>query len=176
MNEDSQNLIGRMPKKVPTFRDRITTSAQYGASAMWSSVIFAVALAMTGCGSSKQPTYRAIGRVTFADGTPLTTGWVSFRPMDSEAKISAKGQIQPDGTFELMTFTPGDGAVEGRHQAMVMAAIVQDGRQLPQPGPPPAPLIDPRFAGYDTSGLEFTVTTDPEQNQFAIQVKPPARR
>ena len=134
--------------------------------------ILIAALTICGCGGGKYPTYRAGGRVTFADGKPLTTGWISFRALDSE-NVTARGQIQPDGTFELTTFTRGDGAVEGRHQALVMAQVYRNEREAPQGTPPPPPLIDTRFSSFESSGLEFTVTNVPEQNQFNIQVTPP---
>jgi hypothetical protein len=137
----------------------------------WSIVLLAVAsLAVTGCGGGKRPTYPTEGKVVFPDGTLLTTGWVSFRAVGSETNVSARGMIQSDGTFELTTFTPGDGAVEGRHQAVVTALVSRNERRMPQHDPPPAPLIDPRFGSYDTSGLEFVVSTDANQNQFVIEV------
>ncbi len=142
----------------------------------------AIALAsLIGCSSGGQPTYRAGGRVTFPDGQPLDGGVVEFRSLDLQPSVSARGYIQADGTFQLTTFKPGDGAVEGEHRATVSPPP-------PLPGSTPddvlrgkkaastGPVIDPCYRRFETSGLKFTVTRDPTQNQFSIVVEPPTRR
>ena len=67
---------------------------------------FSIALVagLTGCLGSDQPTYRAGGRVTFPDGSPLDGGMVEFRSLDSDPPISARGEIGPDGTYSMTTF------------------------------------------------------------------------
>jgi hypothetical protein len=128
-----------------------------------------IILTLLGCGG-KQTTYRAGGKVKYGDGTPVTTGWVSFRSLNAEKEnVVARGAIQTDGTFELTTFKPGDGAVEGRHRAMVMALNPRNERTGAS-GPPPPPLVSSRYSNYETSGLEFTVTDSPSQNRFEIVV------
>ena len=107
------------------------------------------------------------------DGTPLPGGWVSFCPKDAEKKVAARGQILPDGTFELTTYERGDGAVEGRHQAPVVPLIRVDRGDLAagmRAPPPPSPPVDRRFSNFETSELEFTVTNDSQQNRFEIVV------
>ena len=134
-------------------------------------LIAAVAL-FCGCNRGQEPTYPAGGKLVFPDGEPLTSGSVSFRSLDGSKPYSARGMIQPDGTFKLTTFAPDDGAVEGRHEAVVVAPPphirpdVADTPRIPRP-------VDPRFSNYDTSGLEFTVTRDARKNQFTIQVTIP---
>jgi hypothetical protein len=123
----------------------------------------------SGCGKSENATYRAGGKVTFPDGAPLTTGWVSFRPVNPAARTSPRGEIQPDGSFELTTFERRDGALPGRYQAIVAAQNVQNMRLGPR-NSSPEPLIADRFANFETSKLEFTITEDPEKNQFKIVV------
>ena len=130
-----------------------------------------LATVLVGCESGKMPTYPVHGKVTFSDGKPLSTGWVSFRSIGDAKGISAGGQIQPDGTFRLATFERNDGAVEGRHQALVMIPVRGERDDFKDPLPPPP--IDGRFSNFDSSGLEFTVSTDPAKNQFVIQVTPP---
>jgi hypothetical protein len=127
---------------------------------------FALFLAMaTGCGSGK--TAPVGGKVVFKDGTPLTAGQVVFRPVDEKLQVSARGDIEQDGTFILGTYKDGDGAVPGKYQALI--------------NPPPRPkkrekaigkpIIDPRFSSYETSGLEFEVTN--RKNDFTIVVDKP---
>jgi hypothetical protein len=120
-----------------------------------------------GCGSGNARVYPAGGRVVFRGGKPLPGGWVSFRSVATGAM--SRGEIQPDGTFELTTRKPGDGAVEGRHQVLV---VVPPARAYSGPGAPaPLPPIDAKFTGFDTSGLEFTVTTNPSESRFTIEVE-----
>jgi len=78
----------------------------------------ALALA-AGCGKGELPTAPVSGTVTF-NGQPLTSGKVEFK---SETHgISAWGNIQPDGTYQLYTYgsekSP-DGAVLGKHKVAV---------------------------------------------------------
>lgn len=125
--------------------------------------LFAVAV---GCGQ-KATTYPAGGIVTYADGTPLVGGWVTFRSTSQVPSVTARGVTGDDGTFKLSTFVSDDGAVPGKHQATVAVPAVEA-----KPGYVP---VDLRFANFDKSGLEFTVTEDPAQNEFLIQVTPPKR-
>lgn len=140
-------------------------SAQYS---LLSEIAIAALLAVSvnGCGGTGVPVYPASGHVEFADGTRMTGGSVSFRPVQAATGASARGQIRPDGTFTLTTFTPDDGAALGRHQALIVSALGGD-RETPNPA---QPQLDPRFSNYDTSGLEFEVTTDAAQNEFKIVV------
>ena len=133
-----------------------------------------VTFSLVGCGSGHAPTYPTSGKVTFTDGKTLGGGSVSFRSLDEARATSARGMIQPDGSFVLTTFEQGDGAVEGRHQALVSVPISPEQDDY-KGGPPPA-AIDSKFSSFTTSGLEFTVSTDPEQNRFEIKVTPPKRR
>ena len=129
----------------------------------WTLCLLAVAV---GC-SQKAATYPAGGKVTYPDGTPLVGGWVTFRSMSQVPSVTARGVTRDDGTFKLSTFVSEDGAVPGQHQAIVAVPAVED-----KPGYSP---VDLRFANFDKSGLEFTVTSDPAQNEFLIQVTPPKR-
>lgn len=132
---------------------------------------FAVGVGMLGgCGSGHPPTYRAGGKVTFADGRPLPGGWVEFQPVDSQHRVSARGEIQPDGTFELGTFGPRAGAIEGEHRALVTPPPLQGDRDDMKSVPL---VIDPRFQRFETSGLKYTVTRSASENRFQIQVTPP---
>jgi hypothetical protein len=129
-------------------------------------------VAACGCNSGRLPTYPAGGKVTFADGQPLAGGWIEFRAKDLTPPVSARGEIKPDGTFRLGTYEPGDGAVVGQHQALIVP---------PQPlvdrdelrGPPPSP-IDLKYCRFDTSPLVFTVSADSSKNEFDVRVAPPA--
>ena len=128
---------------------------------------------LVGCGNSGEfPTYPAGGKVTFSDGTPLTQGWVTFESTDPGRAVSARGQLQSDGTFTLGTFEPGDGAIEGEHRVLVAVPTPEGDDPVAMRAPP---LIDPKFSRFETSGLEFTVSDDGAKNQFEIVVEKPGR-
>lgn len=121
-----------------------------------------------GCGTGRPKTYPVSGRVVFPNGRPFTGGVVEFVPADASG-AGARGAIQPDGTFRLTTFRENDGAVEGRHRAVVVWS------------PPPASVdnekaparcpLHPKFQDPGRSGLAFDVT--PAANEFTITVTGP---
>ncbi len=126
-----------------------------------------VVSAVGGCGGPK--TYAVQGKVIYKDGTPLTDGQVVFEPVDPTVKVSARGDIKPDGTFRLTTYKDGDGAVEGKYRAVVLPPWPPE---VYENRPAPPPVIDPRFQEFERSGLEFTVT--PGKNNFTLVVEKPA--
>ncbi|MCI0455817.1 MAG: hypothetical protein L0Z62_02395 [Gemmataceae bacterium] len=109
-----------------------------------------------GCGRSGL--YRVEGKVVFPDGTPLTGGTVVFGPVDKDALLSPRGELRPDGTFQMSTHKEGDGAPEGKYRVLVAPLEAEDVE-----GPPP-PSFDRRFSSFDKSGLEYTV--QPGKNDF----------
>lgn len=131
-------------------------------------------LALGACSNSGPATYRAGGRVVFTDGKPLDGGVVEFRAVSSKEHVVARGPIESDGSFRLSTFRTNDGAVEGEHLALVNPPQPDN-----KPGQPvqknAAFPINPRFMRFETSGLKFTVTNNPSQNQFTLQVSRPGQ-
>ena len=125
---------------------------------------------MAGCGGQPLPTYEAGGKVAFANGTPLRGGWVEFQPADTSHNVSARGEIQSDGTFRLGTFSPGDGAIEGEHRVLVVPPLPEGDRDET---PIPRWIIDPKYFRFETSGLRFRVDRDESKNRFEIRVTPP---
>jgi hypothetical protein len=120
-----------------------------------------------GCGRGK--VYPAGGKVVFPDGTPLVGGYVNTEPAGGDAKVSARGQIQPDGTFRLGTFADDDGAVEGEHRVLIVPPedTVVDERK------PRKPTVHDRYRRFETSGLTITVTRDKRKNDFTLTVHKP---
>ena len=133
---------------------------------------------LAGCGDSRPPTYSAGGTVTLDDGTPLAGGRVTFELCDDRLAPNARARIQPDGSFQLGTYDESDGALEGEHRVMGMPlfpplkrggeAEMQKGSFEPDPR---TVTIDPRYRSFETSGLKFRVTSDPQKNHFEIKVK-----
>jgi hypothetical protein len=114
-----------------------------------------------GCGSGPHPVR---GTVTLEDGTPVTGGMVTFETKDVEKPVTARGEIQPDGTYNLGTYKPGDGAPPG-----VYRVIVTPRAQSPDLLPVKAPY-DNRYTAFDSSGLEFEVKSG--ANEFPIRLAP----
>jgi hypothetical protein len=119
-----------------------------------------------GCGSKLYPVR---GKVTFADGSPVTEGMVVFESVDKEPALAARGQIQADGTFELSTHQAGDGAPAGKYRVLV--APKYDANAVDKKPRQPAPF-DVRYTDFKTSRLEFEVTAS-GPNDFAIYVAKP---
>jgi hypothetical protein len=101
------------------------------------SVIAIIVLFLSGCGQIK-----VSGKVTFADGTPLSTGKVIFE----NATDSYTAQIHEDGTFSLGTLTDGTGIPADKYNVAVFAAekISQEVNSLSAKKPiakPTKPLV-----------------------------------
>lgn len=130
----------------------------------------AVVALLAGCSNGgRLPTYPVTGRVVFPDGAPLLGGWIICE--SPEHAVAARGVIEADGTFELETYEPADGAVAGRHLVAVTPAA-PEGYDPDQGTAPPA--IDQRFTHMDTSGLEIEVLPD-QDNHFELLVESPRR-
>jgi hypothetical protein len=112
---------------------------------------------LSGCGPPKF--YPVRGQVLLFGVGFLTEGEVRFQPV-SKPDLVATGRIQKDGSFSLTTASHGEGALEGTCKA----AVVVEPRQG-------KPVVDERFADFDTSDLQFTVTARSE-NYFIIEVDP----
>jgi hypothetical protein len=135
--------------------------------------LLAIVVGVAGCGNSKDATYPVQGRIMFTDGQPMTGGSISFRAIDRRPPISARGMIQPDGSFTLSTFSDRDGAVAGRHQIVVSTLPSREPREGFES--PIYPRIDEKFSRFETSGLEVTVSSDASQNRFTLEVTAPPK-
>jgi hypothetical protein len=93
------------------------------------------------------------GKVTFADGKPVTEGTVVFERKGEGSPVTARGEIEADGSYRLGTDKPGDGAPAGLYRVLV--APKYDPNAVDRPAKPPP--FDPRYADFKTSGLEFEV-------------------
>jgi hypothetical protein len=115
--------------------------------------------------------YPVRGKVTLADGQPVTEGMVVFeRKGEAKEAVTARGEIQADGSYRLSTYRPGDGALPGAYRVLV--APKSDPNAVDRPAQPPP--FDPRYADFKTSGLEYEVKPD-GPNDFPITVKKKGR-
>jgi hypothetical protein len=129
--------------------------------------ILALAIAaVVGCGPKHPATASVKGKVLL-NGQPLTLGSVGTIPAAGRA---ARGDIQPDGSFELQTFAPRDGALIGKHKVAVVAYDSSGGK-----GPESEYgklLVPKRYANYETSGLTIDVK-EGEANTPTLELKSP---
>ena len=132
-----------------------------------SAVVAAVALlGLAGCGGPRL--YPVHGKVVWENGAEareLAGGLVVCESVNGA--VGARGDIQQDGSFQLSTYKPGDGALPGKHRV----AVVEN-----KPGePPPPPIIHRDFFSVETSRLEINV--EPKTNEVTLKVRraPPRR-
>ena len=94
------------------------------------------------------------GKVVY-NGEPLPFGIVMFQPEQGQA---AQGEIQPDGTFQLSTYGPNDGAVPGHHKVSVRGFSTQKaGADGGDAGAPGRLLIPQQYTRFGMSGLSDDV-------------------
>ena len=114
------------------------------------------AVPCAGCGKGKvhEPVYPVHGQVLF-EGRPVAWAFVVLHPVNSagETPVHPHAYGTTDGTFELTSFTSGDGAPAGEYAVTV---------QLRQPplkddDPPARNLLPSRYASPDTSGLRVQI-------------------
>jgi len=136
------------------------------------------AAGLIGCGG---PTVCPVhGRIVYPDGTPakeLAGYTVTFESVDQAATaekpgVSGWGEVKPDGTFQISTYRPGDGAVPGRHRVAISPPpLLAD----EQPAPPAIPL---KYVSFQTSGLEVQIKPGPNEVTLTVErnlpEKPPA--
>jgi hypothetical protein len=119
------------------------------------------------------------GKVTYK-GQPLTSGTINFLPEDPNTGRPAVGEIQPDGSFQLTTQTPGDGAMGGKYKVSISAYEVDksQGASPPQGGVADQvavaraqrkSLIPEKYSATDVSGLAATVGPGSTSFQFDLK-------
>jgi len=128
---------------------------------------------MAGCGDPK-----VTGKVTFPDGTPLTTGVVMFQ----KENFIASGNIQKDGTYSAGKLKDGDGLPPGQYQVFINGASTYEASELePAQGPAigsrpifhtpkPTDLVATKYMTPQSSGLTVEVNG---RTKFDITVEPP---
>lgn len=118
---------------------------------------------LNGCGGN--PSLK--GKVTFADGSPLTVGTVV---LDNGSTLS-RATIQPDGTFVVGTAKAKDGIPPGTYKVYITGAAEMLDNPEGRFPPPTRQLIHSKHADVKTSGL--VVTVEQSNKPLEIQVDPP---
>jgi hypothetical protein len=134
---------------------------------LWITGAALILMAVAGCGGGG--TYPVQGKVTYKDGTPVTAGTVVFEPASGDLKASARGDIKPDGTFRLGTYSDSDGAPDGHYHVLVVPpAPPEENERRPQ-----RPPIHRKYLSPDTSPLKATVTRERAKNDFRFELDKP---
>jgi hypothetical protein len=121
-------------------------------------------LSVAGCGSGKHPVR---GSVTLENGAPLTRGLVIFERVDGGPPVTARGDIQADGRYELSTEKTGDGVPPGRYKVSINPLDTSDA-----PDELKALPFDARYLNLNTSGLECEVKSG--VNEYPIKLSRPS--
>ena len=121
-----------------------------------------VVLCLTGCGKKAKVT----GTVKFSDGTPLNVGTVNF----TDGTNLFRGEIQPDGTFEMRTFKPGDGVLKGSYKVYLTETLQFGATGKRVLKGPNGEEIEMEVIGNTTSTID-PKDSDPEQSGMTIDVK-----
>jgi hypothetical protein len=107
---------------------------------------------LSGCGASMG---QVEGKIVWSDGSPakeLAGGQVIFE--SQQMRITARGEIGPNGEFTLRTAKEGDGAQVGEYDVAIVEHRVATGGE----GSPVAPQKLPdKYYDFKTSGLKATV-------------------
>src|SRR5262245_2016811 len=122
----------------------------------------AVLVLFVACGCDGQTYFPVTGKVTHKDGSPVTAGTVIFEPVNQ--KISARGEIQSDGSFQLGTNTNSDGAMEGEYKVLISPPpLPEEGKRLRSP-------IAAKYQSLESTPLKFNVSRERSKNKFKIEV------
>ena len=129
-------------------------------------------VSVTGCGKDNS-TVPVAGTATLTDGTALPAGRVMLYGGDT----GPSGQIQPDGSFRLGTFTTSDGARPGRYKVVVTGAAEPDTRSYEEaalhPELAPPSKIHPKYNSAETTDLEIDI--GPGTNTLELSLEPNPR-
>lgn len=107
--------------------------------------------------------HRVGGRVSFADGSPLSGGRVV---VDYGNGKMAAGRINPDGSFRIGTLKDADGMKAGTYRVAIKDALAPKSADSSEF----YVLVHQKFTDPTTSGLEFTV---PDEKFWKIVVERP---
>jgi len=99
--------------------------------------IFVIALVpvLSGCSTSdRQRVYPVRGTITFEGKAMPGGGSIAFVPLKRQAGKAAGGEIRENGTYELTTYDPGDGSMEGEFRVVIMQEVAREPREAPRDG------------------------------------------
>jgi hypothetical protein len=122
-----------------------------------------------GCAESGPEMGRVKGTVKYK-GKPLTQGTISFVPTDP-ARRSANSRIAADGSYQLQSTEPGDGAQLGDYRVIVSGRDATALDKVRAPGEPVklGSSIPLKYEQPDQSGLKATVKTGSQTLDYDLE-------
>lgn len=131
-----------------------------------SGVLLAVALVLAGCGGDQMRTAPVNGKVTYQN-KPVPQGSVTFIP--ESGGPPATGEIKPDGTFRMTTYSSGDGAILGKHKVVIVAIEDMEGKLPEERNPTPPPIIPAKYTSPATTPLTAEVKDGDNSPVFDLE-------
>lgn len=115
---------------------------------------------LLGCGDAGE-NVPVTGTVKNADGSDLSfeSGLVVFEPTTDEGK-AASGAVEPDGSFLMMTETPGDGVAPGNYKVVLKIWTSYRGQ---------VPAVPEQYTDAATTPLTATVDVDNDRFDFVVE-------
>jgi hypothetical protein len=117
-------------------------------------------ISLTGCSRSHERETAKVSGIVTLDGKPLTRGTVMFVPAAGRA---GTGVIAADGSYQLTTYQPDDGALVGSHKVSVAIPLGSE------TAPAAASPIPQRYSSAESSGLTFEVKAG-EENRIDLKL------
>lgn len=134
---------------------------------VWAGVVLA-----GGCGSETGPQRKLVpvaGKVSF-NGKPLTQGTISFVAAASDG-ISAAGEIDAAGRYQLSTHKPQDGAAPGAYKVRI-ESWVSPPRMDEKGTDPGKPAIPEKYFDVQKSGLTAEVKDESKPPEINFDLTP----
>jgi hypothetical protein len=131
-----------------------------------------------GCSGGDAKVYPVKGQVNF-EGQPMKGGGsIAFIPTGGQVGAAAGGEIKEDGTYELMTYDPGDGSMPGDFRVAITQVTVKEPEASPDgsaPKPVDGPNVQPQdqipqiYSDYTNSPL--TAKVEEKSNEINFDLK-----
>lgn len=129
--------------------------------------VYIVVLLALGCSSGNVTVYPVKGKITL-DGKPMVGGGtISLIPVGNQPGKTAGGEIAEDGTYQLMTYKPGDGSMTGEFRVVILQVVEKE----------PIPTKDGEKVSKAAQSLPKgdripTVYGDAQKSPLTIKVEP----
>jgi hypothetical protein len=99
-------------------------------------------IAIVGCtDSDRQPVYAVRGTIRLEGNAMPGGGSIAFIPMERQKGKTAGGEIRENGTYELTTYSLGDGSMAGYFRVVITQSTaieprtaIPDGQAIPEGG------------------------------------------
>lgn len=134
----------------------------------FSFLLLAIVVALS-AGCNPKGVHPVSGKVSFAGGQmPVAEiAVIRFEPMNTESSAegtvkAASGQINPDGTYQLTTLDPNDGAFAGEYKVVFSVFKTYMGQES---------LVDKKFTSASTS--PFSAIVKSGKNTFDFDLANP---